>query len=1085
MTDWNAIGAFIGSVIAWPGSDEPGWANLQWSYVDKRTPGGKRNGKYPVGNGLPYRDPSLMINRAAWVNNSGFNKDVWFCTSLQSTTKLNKQGKTVADRSARNALLQKSIWIDMDVGENDPKKYPTMEDALKAVVLFRKTVGLPRPSAIVKSGGGIHVYWISKLPLTPQEWQPFASGLRNMMAANNLLCDGGLTTDIARILRFPGTFNHKYDPPKPVELLDMPLKLYDFPTQLAAVLPFAGPTAPTPHSGPSASIFADGADMSTFAKPHEGFKGRISEPGLDAGIDKFGNQKIAPEDIQAIFKECPMYQGALFDGGAGIGQSLWNQMVLGTTFMENGDAIAHLISKGHAEYAPVDTQALYDRKVAERTNGGIGWPSCSTFEANGCTSCAGCPLKPKGKSPLNIRHEVTAPVTQTAPLGQSPAAVQVGLPAGYDLNADGIICKVIEKPSQEGESFEPTYIPLFQAQLSDFRLRKEPGEQIEFRATADKGHSVDVSVQLESVGALGFGAALLKKRVLITFEGEKHLKEFFLSIIGKLRALMAAQVAVPFGWYDEDGKRRGFSFGGTLFMDDGSERSATVVDANLARKFTPCGTLEQWKKAAATVTGRKRQELNSIMLLSFASPLLALNGKNTAVLAAFGKDSGAGKTSAVRVGISVWGHPITSMKLSNTDTANSIMGRMSKLRHLPFYWDEVRGMKAKQKLAEVITQTDGGSEKSRMLSGTEHQDTGSFQLMLMYTANSSLVEFLQKTSLDTVAPQMRTLEYGPVQRINGGPGHMMDADAEILLNGMQNNFGTMGMVYAKFLAMNHVAITEEFRLKCNEMETMLTGGTSERYWYTTIAVMTLAAKYAQQLGLDVDPVLMEKFMIATYRENEARRNEYTTDGTLDNSEDAMARWLRERENNERGVWTDKIHLAATRPPRDFVVRRIAGPNSMRNAQGAVEFRYAQDNMVLFITNDFKKWLDEKEHSTASIMSDLKKVYRMIPARLPPMSGLISNAGRQYGYLLQIMPDTPLWEHMLSHASPEERDALLARAPTVKPLDAKDVDTGLGPRLVPDPPAEKIEPIETGFEFDENGVTTAASVGAWVRGAKVA
>ena len=82
-------------------------------------------------------------------------------------------------------------------------------------------------------------------------------------------------------------------------------------------------------------------------------------------------------------------------------------MVLGTTFMENGNAIAHAISKGYPEYTAVDTQALYDRKVAERHNGGIGYPSCATFEANGSGACASCPLRCKGKSPLNIRPEPT------------------------------------------------------------------------------------------------------------------------------------------------------------------------------------------------------------------------------------------------------------------------------------------------------------------------------------------------------------------------------------------------------------------------------------------------------------------------------------------------------------------------------------------------------------------------------------------------------------------------------------------------------------------------------------------------------
>jgi hypothetical protein len=416
MTDWNAVQAFIGAVIAWPGSDEPGFANLQYSYHDKRSPDGKYKGKWPVSPGKPFRDPAQLVSRAAWLNTTTNNKDVWFCTSLQAKTKTNKRGNVVAARSAMDALLQKSIWIDVDVGKSEKgkqPKYATVDEALRAVLTFQKASGLPRPSAIVFSGSGVHVYWISKTALTPQQWQPWASGLKNMLLANNVLCDAGLTTDIARILRMPGTFNHKYDPPKPVELSPLPLKLYDFETDLKVVLSFAAPVTAAPAAS-TYSPFADGVDPAIFrAGPDPQFKeqGVVvgSEPGLSAGIDKFSDNLVDPKPI---FKKkeaggCEFYREAIATGGVNHNQPLWNLAVLGATFMENGNAVAHAISKGHPEYTEVDTQALYDRKMAERHDRGIGYPSCAAIKANGCSSCEACPLRDKGKSPLNIRPELT------------------------------------------------------------------------------------------------------------------------------------------------------------------------------------------------------------------------------------------------------------------------------------------------------------------------------------------------------------------------------------------------------------------------------------------------------------------------------------------------------------------------------------------------------------------------------------------------------------------------------------------------------------------------------------------------------
>jgi len=46
-------------------------------------------------------------------------------------------------------------------------------------------------------------------------------------------CDAGLTTDDVRLLRVPNTLNYKYDPPRLVELLPLPLTEYDFAAELA------------------------------------------------------------------------------------------------------------------------------------------------------------------------------------------------------------------------------------------------------------------------------------------------------------------------------------------------------------------------------------------------------------------------------------------------------------------------------------------------------------------------------------------------------------------------------------------------------------------------------------------------------------------------------------------------------------------------------------------------------------------------------------------------------------------------------------------------------------------------------------
>ena len=420
-TNWNDIQAFMAAVVPWPlSSNDVGWVNLHWSFPDKNSTAVPKTNV--LKGGKPYKDIADFIKDVAWrlQRPEGF-KDMFFCTSMQRDHKTSPNGTRRAAKSGAAALALKSIWVDIDVKAGDPKHYHTEAEALKAILLFAKTVGLPDPSAIVRSGGGLHIYWISREALTPQEWLPYAQGLKTLLIANTILADTAITTDAARILRIPGTLNHKpkYPQPMPVELIDLSLKTYDFPSKLAFLHRSTGPTvAPTAAPGQH-SIWADDPTVPPGARDTfktgmaPEFKTALSmdEPGLDAGIDKFEDHKLDP---LPIFQQCGFYREALKDGGKDYDQALWMFSILGATFMENGRAFAHEISKGHANYTPADTDAMYDRKVAERHDRGLGYPQCATIQGAGCKACKDCPHLAKGKSPLNLGRQEQSSTAGTA-----------------------------------------------------------------------------------------------------------------------------------------------------------------------------------------------------------------------------------------------------------------------------------------------------------------------------------------------------------------------------------------------------------------------------------------------------------------------------------------------------------------------------------------------------------------------------------------------------------------------------------------------------------------------------------------------
>ena len=403
---------FLASVLPVPGPENPGFVNLHYSMVAS-------DGKLITGAGWPYTKIESLLDRAAWCNDRPNFKGVWFCTSSQRSAGTNAKGKPKAIRLHKNVLAVKAIWVDVDVKPEDAtgKHYLTMGEAWDAITAFRKKVGLPQFSAAVNSGGGLHIYWISDKPLDPAEWATYAAGLKALLLREGVKCDAGLTTDDVRLLRLPGTFNHKYVPPREVKLLPLPLVVYDFSTSLGFLTP---PVTMAVTPAAPYSPFFEGVDPAAFGRP-----AFTIDDGSTLGPSTESYSDHSALDPSPVFEQCGFMKEAVLTGGRDFGEPLWNLSVLTSTFLENGRGVAHQISHAHAGYSPAETDAKYDQKVAVKATGGVGWPSCATIQGAGCKSCALCPHLLKGKSPLHL----TGPVTVTVIPGSTTAGPATWSPA--------------------------------------------------------------------------------------------------------------------------------------------------------------------------------------------------------------------------------------------------------------------------------------------------------------------------------------------------------------------------------------------------------------------------------------------------------------------------------------------------------------------------------------------------------------------------------------------------------------------------------------------------------------------------------
>ena len=156
----------------------------------------------------------------------GKNMDVFY--SMASFKLAEAQGhdplgnpKYKGDRSHNNVDRLQCFWYDADIKrEGDGKDPSRCFASLNDVKSWLAELTIPQPNLAVRSGYGVHLYWILDRPYSRVEWLTRAEWVKAMLIAHKAPGDVGLTADASRILRPPNTRNYKnVEQPAPVTVL--------------------------------------------------------------------------------------------------------------------------------------------------------------------------------------------------------------------------------------------------------------------------------------------------------------------------------------------------------------------------------------------------------------------------------------------------------------------------------------------------------------------------------------------------------------------------------------------------------------------------------------------------------------------------------------------------------------------------------------------------------------------------------------------------------------------------------------------------------------------------------------------------
>ena len=118
-------------------------------------------------------------------------------------------------RTAANAIGSTCIWLDIE-GSTEKGGYDGAREVLAAISRFVKATELVPNFMVLTGSGGAHLYWCFDRMLTPDEWRPRADAVVELCKEHGLKIDAPCTTDIARIMRAPGSVHQKTG--KPVQV---------------------------------------------------------------------------------------------------------------------------------------------------------------------------------------------------------------------------------------------------------------------------------------------------------------------------------------------------------------------------------------------------------------------------------------------------------------------------------------------------------------------------------------------------------------------------------------------------------------------------------------------------------------------------------------------------------------------------------------------------------------------------------------------------------------------------------------------------------------------------------------------------
>lgn len=843
-------------------------------------------------------------------------------------------------RTAANAQFLRALFLDIDCGTDKP--YEDLQAGANALTEFVEATGLPEPMVVV-SGGGLHVYWPFTQDLSVSQWKPMASALKALCRAKGLHTDPTVTTDAARILRIPGTHNHKPS--------------FDAPPLVSIAHAGAGPTDPDVLRDllPILEMAPDLSAAKAFATDEDPTKALA---GGDHKPAKF--MKIVRMSLAEGKKGCGQIRHAVVDA-ATLPEPEWRAALSIAWNCTDAEKAIHKLSAPHPEYTPEATL-----EKAQRLS---GMPrTCSWYKDNYPENCKGCIHKITSPIQLGVVVEEAKSVgdeyivTTHMDDPALPSELEVAIPKypyPYFRGVNGGVYKYTRSDDDE-DAKDAQVVEIYPHDLY------VTGR---FYDTADDGSGdgelVGVNLHLPHDGLRQFHMTtasvvapdrlrdtLSKHGVMCIGKQVNEFMAYFAATIKKLQSSVAsARTRNQMGWTPE----WHFVVGELEYTPTGVRLAPPASGTRqIASMFEPQGTLDEWREMV-NFYNRPGLELHAFaFLVGAGSPLLKLLNSaqvRGAVLNLVSNGSGTGKSTVQKMVNSIFGHP-TDLLMESRDTAASRFHRLGTLNNICMTVDEMTNADADSLSALVYGSTSGRGAHRMEAQGNRLRVNTTTWCSVTITSSNSVMSEVLLASRSALEGELKRVIDLRVEAPEGLPKATTDA----LFGRLDRCYGRAGPVYMQHVVANREAVVDYLQALQRKIDDEARFERSDRFYSAVCASAFTAGHVFNSLGLsNLDLARIYSVAIPAVAGIRDANVEAVGD-TYSLATEALSKYL-----------ADNLTGALIAPgPINGVPQVFTAP------KGALKYRYEPDTGELIIpVADFKNYLVSKRIDAKSALESLR------------------------------------------------------------------------------------------------------------------